>query len=88
MQSSKNLSRYHTSAFSARNPVSTATRETVQGDTNIKAIVQILLLLDRCLVLTSQTAKRFFGVGLGRGHASTILRVGHKGHSANIPPRD
>lgn len=76
MQSSKNLSRYHTCAFSARNPVSAASRETVQGDTSVKAVVQILLLWGGYLVLASQTAKRFLGVSLGRGPASTILRDG------------
>lgn len=73
MQLSKNLPRYHTCALSVRNPVSAATRETVQGGTNVKAIVQILLLWNGYLLLTSQTAKRFFGMSLGGGPASTIL---------------
>lgn len=90
MQSSENLLRYHTWASSARSPVSAATRETVQGDTDVKAIAQMLLLRAGYLVLTSLN---FFNFPKSKkilwdefwGMPPPCCEVGHKGHSAFTP---
>lgn len=73
MWSFKNLPRYCTCFLSVRNLISAATRETVQGETNVKAIIHMLLVWGWCLVLTYETAKRFFGMSLEGGAASTVL---------------
>jgi len=48
-------------------------RETVQGETNVKAIIQILLVWGWYLVLTYQTAKSFSGMSLEGEAAFTVL---------------
>lgn len=44
MWSFKNLPRYCTCSSSVRNLISAAARETVQGETNVKAIIQMVLV--------------------------------------------
>lgn len=64
MWSFKNLPGYRTCSLSARNLISAAARETVQGETNVKAITQMRLVWGRYLLLTYRTAKRLFGMSL------------------------
>lgn len=76
MWSLKSLPRYHTSSLSAKNLISAASGETVQGETNVQTVIQMLLVWGWYLVLTYQTQKRFFGMSLKGGAASTVLRDG------------
>lgn len=74
MWSFKNIPKYGLGSLCAGNLISAVARETVHGETNVKDIIQMLLVWGLYLVLNYQTAKEFFGMSLEGGPASTVLR--------------